>query len=94
MNIPSDLDVQINFVCNAQQTSPYVRLTTNAARDSKTVSYYYADSTKGHIVYNGYSRQFWISDTYKTIQITGGADATNTTLIEWLQANGTLTKTT
>ena len=33
----------------------------------------------------------WQNDAYKTIQITGGTDATNSTLISWLEANGTLT---
>lgn len=34
----------------------------------------------------------WTDTAYKTIQITGGADATNTDFIAWLQENGTLTK--
>lgn len=31
----------------------------------------------------------WESEAYKTISITGGTDATNATLIAWLQANAT-----
>lgn len=31
----------------------------------------------------------WIDNNYKTITITGGEDVTNTTLIDWLQANAT-----
>lgn len=34
----------------------------------------------------------WTSEVYRTIEITGGTDATNPTLIAWLEANGTLTK--
>lgn len=34
----------------------------------------------------------WISDVYRTIQITGGTDATNPDLIAWFEDNGTLTK--
>ena len=33
----------------------------------------------------------WSNTVYKTIEITGGNDATNVTLIAWLEANGTLT---
>lgn len=33
----------------------------------------------------------WVDDSYKTIQITGGSDVTNSTLIAWLGLNGTLT---
>lgn len=32
----------------------------------------------------------WVDNDYKTITITGGEDVTNTTLIDWLQANATL----
>jgi hypothetical protein len=32
----------------------------------------------------------WTNENYKTIKITGGTDATNTTLISWLYANATL----
>lgn len=32
----------------------------------------------------------WASEAYKTISITGGTDATNPTLISWLESNGTL----
>ena len=34
------------------------------------------------------------SNQFKQMIFTGGTDATNATLIEWLQANGTLTKET
>ena len=33
----------------------------------------------------------WSNEAYKTIQIIGGPDATNATLISWLESNGTLT---
>lgn len=39
------------------------------------------------VLYNG----VWTNNAYKTIEITGGTDATNATLIAWLEANGTLT---
>jgi len=45
----------------------------------------------GELYYNEinvYSRG-WTLDAFKTIQITGGTDVTNTTLITWLQTNAT-----
>lgn len=44
----------------------------------------------GDEVYSGYEGG-WQNEAYKTITITGGTDATNATLIAWLEANGTLT---
>lgn len=41
---------------------------------------------------NNVNYSSWVNTNYKTIQITGGTDATNTDLIAWLQENGTLTK--
>lgn len=38
-----------------------------------------------------YLSNTWYHDWAKTIQITGGTDATNSTLIAWLESNGTLT---
>ena len=42
-----------------------------------------------YTVYNEFLSGPWIDETYKTITITGGADVTNTNLINWLQANAT-----
>ena len=44
----------------------------------------YYDSTT---VYNAYSGDYWLSLNYRTITITGGADVTNTNLINWLNLN-------
>lgn len=55
---------------------------------------YYGDT----IVYNarpgldGIPRTDWKNDYYKEIHIIGGADATNSDLIAWMQRNGTLIK--
>lgn len=38
-----------------------------------------------------YTDGVWSNNAYRTIEITGGTDATNSTLITWLQNNGTLT---
>lgn len=53
-----------------------------------SVTYLLLDSSRGDFVYNGE----WFGQAYKTIEITGGTDATNPDLIAWLEANGTLTK--
>lgn len=37
-----------------------------------------------------YDTSSWVYPEYKNITITGGTDATNETLISWLEANGTL----
>ena len=36
-----------------------------------------------------YRNRAWYNEAYKTISITGGTDATNTNLINWLEANAT-----
>lgn len=43
----------------------------------------------GNVVYS--QRTGWANENYRTIEITGGTDATNSDLIAWLEANGTLT---
>lgn len=48
------------------------------------------DSTEAYGYFNGSTS--WRADSYKTIEITGGADVTNAALIAWLEANGTLTR--
>ncbi len=43
------------------------------------------------IVYKkSYGSYQWVNTSFKTISIVGGDDSTNTSLIAWLQANGTL----
>jgi hypothetical protein len=49
--------------------------------------YRIASTTSNKYVYeNG-----WVLPIYKTITVTGGTDATNSTLISWLKANATWT---
>ena len=55
---------------------------------SSYVIRYYVNSTPWEVYLNDSG---WKNNAYKTIQITGGTDATNATLIAWLEANGTLT---
>lgn len=57
--------------------------------------WYYSTSSSRVQTYLGENNiSWWVYEIgCKTIQITGGTDATNTELIAWLQENGTLTKT-
>lgn len=63
----------------------YSTLNISVSEPPQRISY---DSTR---VWGGYSSSSWSNTAYKTIEITGGTDATNATLISWLEANGTLT---
>ncbi len=49
------------------------------------------DVAYGSTYVYSYVDDAWTDTAYKTIKITGGTDATNATLISWLQENGTLT---
>lgn len=80
----------INFINN---DTNYLYLHIENMEGSLGMLYYSLSDdwiTQGTIVFD-YTLK-WTGDSYKTIQITGGTDATNTQLIAWLQANGTLTK--
>lgn len=48
--------------------------------------YYYSEGTPELVCYQGIS---WADSDFQTIAITGGTDATNSTLIAWLEANAT-----
>ena len=50
---------------------------------------YYALSNNDLLVYNSYSGDDWLNQNYKTITITGGYNVTNSTVIQWIQANAT-----
>ena len=53
-----------------------------------------SDSILSYTTFAGHSYASWSDNSYKTITITGGVDATNATLISWLEANATLQTTT
>jgi len=53
--------------------------------DNQGLDYYY-DELSSDRVYNS-RNDTWSNNAYKTITITGGTDATNATLIAWLEAN-------
>lgn len=55
-----------------------------------TVLYYgYINDSGSQDGLMAYSNPKWLKTDYQTIAITGGTDATNTTLISWLEANAT-----
>ena len=55
-----------------------------------TVLYYgYINDSGSQDGLMAYSNPKWLKTDYQTITITGGTDATNTTLISWLEANAT-----
>ena len=77
----------INFTCNNVSYTYFNILD----RDYSPYGYFYSNEALNSddgttVVYT----ESWISDNFKTIQIIGGTDATNSNLIAWLQNNGTL----
>lgn len=79
----------INFTCNNVSYTYFNVLD----RDYSPYGYFYSNEALNSddgttVVYT----ESWISDNFKTIQIIGGTDATNSNLIAWLQNNGTLTQ--
>lgn len=79
----------INFTCNNVSYTYFNVLD----RDYSPYGYFYSNEALNGdngttLVYT----ESWISDSFKTIQIIGGTDATNSNLIAWLQNNGTLTQ--
>lgn len=78
----------INFTCNNVSYTYFNVLD----RDYSPYGYFYSNEALNSddgttVVYT----ESWISDNFKTIQIIGGTDATNSNLIAWLENNGTLT---
>lgn len=55
--------------------------------DGITLAY---DNENGDVPLSYVYTYTWKDESYRTIYITGGEDATDSTLISWLQANGTL----
>lgn len=73
----------INFISN---NTNY----TNIYRGTNNFSYSKNGSNRVYVYDTGDEPPFvagWTDDAYKTIEITGGTDATNSELIAWLQAN-------
>lgn len=79
------LTTSINFTSN---NDPYTGLTLYDEMDAGgSIAYRNPDTLDFPvIVYDGYA---WSSEAYRTISISGGTDATNSTLISWFEANAT-----
>jgi len=86
MSLTDDI-FNINFTNNDVNYSSF-RFVTSPVPDGSLIFLNYDFTT----VYQDYGvGGFWFDDFYKTINITGGSDVTNSTLIAWLEENGTLT---
>ena len=70
------------------------RMTYSLSFTSNNLVYSALSCNRGILNYGNdyvYGNDGWANESYKIIQITGGTDATNSTLIAWLGENGTLT---
>lgn len=76
----------INFTNN---NASYTNINWTYLDDDDFFALYYG-STNVYVYSGG---PIWNSENYKTIQITGGTDATNSNLISWLQNNATQQET-
>lgn len=79
--IPSAFSYSINFISSGKIYTNFKNIQTNIL----TSSLCYDDTS----VYNSLGR-IWLDKAYQTLTFTGGTDATNTDLINWLYANGEL----
>lgn len=68
-----------------------INFTSNNNNYTSFRSYYDFGMDWQYIVYNTFEAYVngWVNQVYKTIYITGGQDVTSSTLINWLQNNGT-----
>lgn len=67
----------------------YLRIGFGGWTSSMQMYIYYYPSTTTTFHNSAVSAGAWQNEGYKTITITGGTDATNATLISWLQSNAT-----
>lgn len=81
----SDTDFTLNFVSNGYN---YTGIGFNEDGNGD-MEYNGGPSGSAHYIYDPFRASPWAAEAYKTIQITGGTDVTNATLIAWLQANAT-----
>ena len=75
----------INYSSNGQT---YDTMTPLASPQYDVASCFYSMGATNTTVYNSQSGG-WTNTAYRTITITGGADVTDSVLIEWLQTNAT-----
>ena len=75
------LDGYINFISNNIESSNFYLFYDG---DELQLSY---NNVSGYVYYN--YNGGWINQAYRIIEITGGTDATNASLISWLTSNAT-----
>ena len=75
---------RLSFTSNGNNYSNFVFGAIEITVDSIR----YSVDGAGVFVYNK-NTQVWVNEAYKTVAITGGTDATNSTLIAWFEANAT-----
>lgn len=80
--IASTLTAYINFTSNS---APFTGITLYDDMDFGNIAYRNPETLEFPIIV--YDSETWAYDSYRTLSITGGADATNATLIAWLGAN-------
>lgn len=80
IDLTGSVDYKISFNCDGVN---YILLGLGLLDELS----YWDSSNEQNIVYQG--KKAWLSEAFRTIEITGGTDATNSDLIAWLQANAT-----
>jgi len=75
----------INFISNSTNYSILEQVFDD---DSELGKIYYNTTNVFNVAY-GDEDGLWEDEAYKTIEITGGTDVTNSTLISWLETNAT-----
>lgn len=93
LNSSLDLSIktayELNFVSN--DTNYIYFAISKSPNPKEPIAYsltYYTTYYNSRTVYSAYGGD-WVDEVYRTIEITGGTDATNADLIAWLQVNAT-----
>lgn len=90
LNISSSFNYSINFYSS---NNSFSSIDCDYYIDDDIPSGYFSYFIVGSMYDPAYSiaSAIWFDDDYKVITFSGGTDVTNSTLIAWLEANGTLT---
>ena len=80
----STLQKNINFISNGTNYTKIMAITEQY--DDVRLNYYSSSWTQ---VFNGYNSTPWVNNNYKTINITGGTDVTDSSLISFLETYAT-----
>lgn len=83
LSIDDDYYYNITFTSNSQQ---FIKFSPNYYNHDVEALFYSITEFDSVTAYEG---GVWDNNAYKTIEITGGTDVTNATLIAWLEANAT-----